>query len=123
LQSLEVLQQQHNFTGKMCINISGVELTNENFPPLVKRLPETHKVSPCSVELEVTETALVAGDKACLETLNVLNALGVSLALDDFGTGYTAFSQLIHYPANALKLIALLSVIYFLKKSHEAKWF
>ena len=107
----------------MCINISGVELTNENFPPLVKRLPETHKVSPCSVELEVTETALVAGDKACLETLNVLNALGVSLALDDFGTGYTAFGQLIHYPANALKLIALLSVIYFLKKSHEAKWF
>lgn len=73
----------------MCINISGVELTNENFPPLVKRLLETHKVSPCSVELEVTETALVAGDKACLETLNVLNALGVLHipANPDTGTG------------------------------------
>ena len=31
LQSLVVLHQQHNFTGKMCINISGVELNNENF--------------------------------------------------------------------------------------------
>ena len=99
-----VVLQQHNFTGKMCINISGVELHNENFPPLVKRLLETHKVNPCSVELEVTETALVAGDKACLETLNALNELGVSLALDDFGTGYTAFSQLIHYPAHCLKI-------------------
>ncbi|TKB04734.1 EAL domain-containing protein [Alteromonas portus] len=104
LQRLVVLQQQHNFTGKMCINISGVELHNENFPPLVKRLLETHKVNPCSVELEVTETALVAGDKTCLETLNALNELGVSLALDDFGTGYTAFSQLIHYPADCLKI-------------------
>ncbi|GEA01314.1 hypothetical protein KUL17_02110 [Alteromonas sp. KUL17] len=104
LQSLVVLQQQHYFTGKMCINISGVELHNENFPPLVKRLLETHEVNPCSVELEVTETALVAGDKACLETLNALNELGVSLALDDFGTGYTAFSQLIHYPAHCLKI-------------------
>lgn len=104
LERLVVLQQQHNFTGKMCINISGVELHNENFPPLVKRLLETHKVNPCCVELEVTETALVAGDKACLETLNSLNELGVSLALDDFGTGYTAFSQLIHYPAHCLKI-------------------
>ena len=52
----------------------------------------------------MTETALVAGDKACLETLNALNELGVSLALDDFGTGYTAFSQLIHYPAHCLKI-------------------
>ena len=88
----------------MCINISGVELTNENFPPLVKRLLETHKVSPCSVELEVTETALVAGDKACLETLNVLNALGVSLALDDFGTGYSSLSYLRRFPLDVLKI-------------------
>ena len=104
LQSLVVLQKQHNFAGKMCINISGVELHNEDFPPLVKRLLETHRVNPGSVELEVTETALVAGDKACLETLNALHELGVSLALDDFGTGYTAFSQLIHYPAHCLKI-------------------
>ena len=104
LQHLVALQQQHNFTGKMCINISGVELNNEHLPSQVKHLLEMYAVAPCSVELEVTETALVAGDKVCLDTLNALNALGVSLALDDFGTGYTAFSQLIHYPAHCLKI-------------------
>ena len=63
-----------------------------------------NNVSPECVELEITETAFVAGDMTCLETLKALNELGVSLALDDFGTGYTAFSQLIHYPANCLKI-------------------
>lgn len=104
LQRLVTLQQQHNFTGKMCINISGVELNNEHFPSQVKRLLEIYAVAPCSVELEVTETALVAGNKACLDTLHALREVGVSLALDDFGTGYTAFSQLIHYPAHCLKI-------------------
>ena len=104
LQRLVTLQQQHNFTGKMCINISGVELNNEHFPSQVKGLLEIYAVAPCSVELEVTETALVAGNKACLDTLHALREVGVSLALDDFGTGYTAFSQLIHYPAHCLKI-------------------
>lgn len=104
LQRLVTLQQQHNFTGKMCINISGVELNNEHFPSQVKHLLEIYAVAPCSVELEVTETALVAGNKACLDTLHALREVGVSLALDDFGTGYTAFSQLIHYPAHCLKI-------------------
>lgn len=104
LQRLVTLQQQHNFTGKMCINISGVELNNEHFPSQVKRLLEIYAVAPCSVELEVTETALVAGNKACLDTLHALREVEVSLALDDFGTGYTAFSQLIHYPAHCLKI-------------------
>ena len=63
-----------------------------------------HKIAPENVELEVTETAFVAGDTTCLGTLRALDELGVSLALDDFGTGYTAFTQLIHYPADCLKI-------------------
>jgi EAL domain-containing protein (putative c-di-GMP-specific phosphodiesterase class I) len=46
----------------------------------------------------------VADDAIGLATLKALDELGVSLALDDFGTGYTAFSQLIHYPADCLKI-------------------
>ena len=99
-----VLQKEHGFNGKICINISGVELHNELFSEQVKNLLAHHKIKPNSVELEVTETAFVAGDVTCLKTLNALNELGVSLALDDFGTGYTAFNQLIHYPAHCLKI-------------------
>ena len=104
LNALTQLQSSCAFEGKMCINVSGVELNNENFPSQVKALLLKNNVSPERVELEITETAFVAGDMTCLETLKALNELGVSLALDDFGTGYTAFSQLIHYPANCLKI-------------------
>ncbi|MEL0646833.1 EAL domain-containing protein [Pseudoalteromonas agarivorans] len=104
LKAQSVLQKEHSFSGKICINISGVELHNELFPEQVKNLLEHHKIKPNSVELEVTETAFVAGDVTCLKTLNALDELGVSLALDDFGTGYTAFNQLIHYPAHCLKI-------------------
>jgi diguanylate cyclase (GGDEF)-like protein len=104
LQALIILRKKHYFKGKICINISGVELLNEHFPSKVKNLLEQHKVSPENVEIEVTETAFIADNETCLETLKALNELGVSLALDDFGTGYTAFSQLIHYPADCLKI-------------------
>ena len=39
-----------------------------------------------------------------MQILKALDTLGVSIALDDFGTGFTAFSQLIHYPADCLKI-------------------
>ncbi|WAJ72024.1 putative bifunctional diguanylate cyclase/phosphodiesterase [Catenovulum adriaticum] len=104
LQALGILQKEHHFDGKVCINISGVELHNELFPVQVKNLLGYHKIKPESVELEVTETAFVANDVTCLKNLNALSQLGVSLALDDFGTGYTAFNQLIHYPADCLKI-------------------
>ena len=104
LQALVILQQEHYFKGQICINISGVELHNEPFPAQLKNLLERHNIAPESVELEVTETAFVADDAIGLETLKALDELGVSLALDDFGTGYTAFSQLIHYPADCLKI-------------------
>lgn len=104
LEAQGVLQKEHSFSGKICINISGVELHNELFSEQVKNLLEHHQIKPNCVELEVTETAFVAGDVTCLKTLNALNELGVSLALDDFGTGYTAFNQLIHYPAHCLKI-------------------
>ena len=36
--------------------------------------------------------------------LHELNQLGIKISLDDFGTGFTAFSQLIDYPINTLKI-------------------
>jgi len=103
-QALVILQKEHDFKGQICINISGVELHNEVFPAQVKHLLKQYSIAPEYVELEVTETAFVADDVSGLETLKALDELGVSLALDDFGTGYTAFSQLIHYPADCLKI-------------------
>ncbi|WP_339768661.1 EAL domain-containing protein [uncultured Paraglaciecola sp.] len=87
-----------------CINISAIELTNNNFPKQLKTLIEKHGIPPSLIELEITETSLIEADETSFRILNELKIIGVSLALDDFGTGYTAFNQLLNYPVDCLKI-------------------
>lgn len=97
-------QKDHHYLGKLCVNVSGIELLNEDFPYILEALLEKYAVTPSTVELEITETALIQDNKRVTLVLKQLHHLGVSIALDDFGTGYTAFNQLVHYPADCLKI-------------------
>lgn len=87
-----------------CINISAKELLNPDFCEDFQTLLERYPVQPEKIELEITETSLVASNEAGIAILEDLKSLGVSLSLDDFGTGYTAFSQLSAYPVDTLKI-------------------
>lgn len=87
-----------------CINISATELHNPFFPEQLKELLTLYNIDPTWIELELTETSLIDTDEMSIATLKSLHGLGVKLTLDDFGTGYTAFSQLINYPVNNLKI-------------------
>lgn len=87
-----------------CINISSKELLNPDFYDDFKALLLEYAVPPEKIELEITETSLVADNRAGIEILQALKTLGVSLSLDDFGTGYTAFNQLSAYPVDTLKI-------------------
>jgi EAL domain-containing protein (putative c-di-GMP-specific phosphodiesterase class I) len=49
---------------------------------------------PQRLELEITETVILANDTAPWTTLRQLMGLGVSIVLDDFGTGYSSLSYL-----------------------------
>ncbi|MBO1255987.1 bifunctional diguanylate cyclase/phosphodiesterase [Alteromonas sp. 5E99-2] len=91
-------------TFKFCINISALELKNKHFAKAIAGLLKKYSLAASFIELEVTETSLVEVDEISITILNELKQLGISLALDDFGTGYTAFSQLIRYPVDSLKI-------------------
>ena len=54
--------------------------------------------------LEVTETALMTDESACLANLAQLKALGVGVAMDDFGSGFSSLDRLRRLPINALKI-------------------
>ncbi len=98
------MRSQAGFTGRLCVNISAVELQNPEFPELAESLLDKHGIAPWDVEMEITETALVAGDEHSVKTLLRLRELGLGISLDDFGTGYTAFNQLMRYPVDTLKI-------------------
>ncbi len=89
---------------RLAINISAKELYNDYFPQRLDSLASAYRIQRHKVELEITETSLVACDDKVIATLQNIKALGFELSLDDFGTGYTAFNQLQHYPVDTLKI-------------------
>jgi diguanylate cyclase (GGDEF)-like protein len=56
------------------------------------------------LELEITETAMLADTDAVLTILHQLRDLGLGIALDDFGTGYSSLSYLQRFPFNKVKI-------------------
>lgn len=60
-------------------------------------------VDPARLWVEITESALLAGDDATSE-LKAVRACGVHLALDDFGTGHSSLSYLRHLDLDMLKI-------------------
>jgi diguanylate cyclase (GGDEF)-like protein len=56
------------------------------------------------LELEITESLLLAENEPTLETLHKLRALGVRISMDDFGTGYSSLSYLRSFPFDKIKI-------------------
>ncbi|WP_375749731.1 putative bifunctional diguanylate cyclase/phosphodiesterase [Vibrio sp. HN007] len=96
--------EQYDFSGIIAINFSSWQLKNPDFVQQVEKLINKHQVPAKCIELEITETCFVPGESKNLNVLHDLRKLGIKLSLDDFGTGYTAFSQLVDYPVDTLKI-------------------
>lgn len=92
------------FDGKMAINISGVQIEEENFVVLFESILKEVGVDANKIELEVTESAIMKDAKYSQITLLKLRNLGFSISIDDFGTGYSSLSYLKQLPINKLKI-------------------
>jgi len=85
-------------------NISTTNLMDADFPPLVQQLLEEENVPARLLQLEITESVLMADPARALEVVGRLSELGVSISLDDFGTGYSSLEYLRHLRVDELKI-------------------
>lgn len=89
---------------KTSINFSSKDLTSPRIIETLKKATRENNVDPCTLEIEITESALLTDTQTALSTLNEIRDLGFSVALDDFGTGYSSLSSLKDLPLTTVKL-------------------
>ncbi|HTU84682.1 MAG TPA: EAL domain-containing protein [Solirubrobacteraceae bacterium] len=88
----------------VAINISIRNLLDAHFPELVRTLLDKWRVEPGMLELEITESTVLADPVRTKRVLDKLAAMGVVLSIDDFGTGYSSLSYLSQLPVNEIKI-------------------
>jgi diguanylate cyclase (GGDEF)-like protein len=89
---------------KIAVNLSPVQLSHIDLPRLVHQVLLETGLSPSRLELEITETAMIADLDRTTHVLRQLKLLGVTIAMDDFGTGYSSLSTLRAFPFDKIKL-------------------
>jgi diguanylate cyclase (GGDEF)-like protein len=89
---------------KISINISDIQLRDENFISYIKESFKKYEVDPKNIVIEVTETVMMESFERNIKIFKRLKNMGVKIALDDFGTGYSSLSYLKKLPIDIIKI-------------------
>ena len=89
---------------RIAVNLSARLLQDTGFPAQLQRLLEASGVAAPSLELEITESAMMLDPARALRVIQEIHKLGVLISIDDFGTGYSSLGYLRDLPVHALKL-------------------
>ena len=89
---------------KIAVNISGLQLAQVELIDTVRGVLIMSGLTPDRLELEVTETSIIADKQRALHILRQIKAMGVSIAIDDFGTGYSSLDTLRSFPFDKIKI-------------------
>jgi diguanylate cyclase (GGDEF)-like protein len=88
----------------VAVNMSSVEFRHQGFLENVAETLTQTGLDPRSLEIELTESALMPHNGGASSVLAALKQLGVRLTIDDFGTGWSSLSYLHHFPIDTLKI-------------------
>jgi diguanylate cyclase (GGDEF)-like protein/PAS domain S-box-containing protein len=89
----------------IAVNLSAAELRAPlELEQFIRATLADSGLDPRRLEIELTETVLMASGSAPHLVLAALRALGIRLAIDDFGTGFSSLDYLRRFPADRLKI-------------------
>jgi diguanylate cyclase (GGDEF)-like protein len=86
------------------VNVSTRSLLDHDLPVVIGGLLARLDLHASALQLEITESRIVADLPRARAALDELRAMGVMIAIDDFGTGYSSLSQLQQLPVDEIKI-------------------
>ena len=104
LNEIKQLQDQLKYPFNLSINISAIQLREENFYEKTMDIIEQSRFPLPNLTLEITESVLAEDINQMIDILNAFKKEGIQISLDDFGTGYSSLSLLKKLPINELKI-------------------
>jgi diguanylate cyclase (GGDEF)-like protein len=93
----------NQLTIPISFNISANSLKHESFVNDLKDIFSKNRIDFKSVEIEVTENALIHSEQA-ISRLEELKNSGFRICLDDFGAGFSSLSYLVRLPLDVIKI-------------------
>jgi len=88
----------------VAVNLSAVQFRNPSLPLTIVAALGAAGLSAERLELEITESVLLQDDRAVIDMLHQIRALGVRISMDDFGTGYSSLGYLRSFPFDKIKI-------------------
>jgi diguanylate cyclase (GGDEF)-like protein len=86
------------------VNVSTRSLLDHDLPTIIGAELARLDLDASALQLEITESRIVADLPRARAALDELRAMGVSIAIDDFGTGFSSLSQLRQLPVDEIKI-------------------
>jgi diguanylate cyclase (GGDEF)-like protein/PAS domain S-box-containing protein len=88
----------------VAVNLSARQFADSNLAQDFASTIARWNIPPALLEVELTESVLMADPERANEVLQYLHHLGVRISIDDFGTGYSSLSYLKRFPADTVKI-------------------
>jgi diguanylate cyclase (GGDEF)-like protein/PAS domain S-box-containing protein len=88
----------------IAVNVSAIEFRDDAFLDSLFTILSETGLDPKSLELELTESALMKRVESTAAILQIVRQKGIQVAIDDFGTGYSSLSYLHKFPIDSLKI-------------------
>jgi PAS domain S-box-containing protein/diguanylate cyclase (GGDEF)-like protein len=89
---------------RVSVNVSALQLRYRNFVAEIEEAIGSDAQAAAGLELEITESVIMADVRHSIAILRAIRAMGVTIAVDDFGTGFSSLSYLSNLPVDTLKI-------------------
>jgi EAL domain-containing protein (putative c-di-GMP-specific phosphodiesterase class I) len=89
---------------RISVNLSARQFVHNDLVESIAQALDEAQLAPEHLEIELTESLVMADVERAIGVLRELKALGVQLSIDDFGTGYSSLSYLKRFPIDVLKI-------------------